>query len=269
MVTGPWSSAPTFRAARRAATSGNLYVKGKERSMRSPASCITTKIGTSTESSHFFPRMWDGNNDRGQIDCYRQFGRLAEGDINPTMADNIRYFISYQNATGCSYTISCGAMRANRTTCGDSGTCGTATGPAESPLIDNAMLGDQSKLPNTIHNGSKSYNKLFMLPLILGMIGLFYHLSHRRKDFLVTGLLFFFTGFAIVCLPEPGRLPAARAGLCVCGSLLCLCDLDRAGLYLGPGSLPGSVQGRVLERLCRCGPLPAGRSAQYGRAGMG
>ena len=86
-------------------------------------------------------------------------------------------------------------------------------------FIDNALYGDQSKLPDSIHKNNKSYNRMYMLPLILGLIGLFYQYYRHRKDFLVTGLLFFFTGFAIVIyLNQAGLQPRERdyayAGSC-------------------------------------------------------
>ncbi|MDR3716696.1 MAG: DUF2723 domain-containing protein, partial [Puia sp.] len=57
----------------------------------------------------------------------------------------------------------------------------------------------------------KSYNRMYMLPFILGMIGLVFHWNRQPKDFLVTGLLFFFTGFAIVVyLNQAGLQPRER-----------------------------------------------------------
>ena len=87
------------------------------------------------------------------------------------------------------------------------------------PFIDNLFYGDQSKLPDTIHTKNKSYNRMYMLPLILGLIGLFFQSTRNRKDFLITGLLFFFTGFAIVVyLNQAGYQPRERdyayAGSC-------------------------------------------------------
>ena len=69
------------------------YIKGKDKYILSGKS-----IGqdwSNTPSSHFFPRMWDASNDRGQADVYKSYGNVAEGD-QPTMGNNIRYFIAYQ-----------------------------------------------------------------------------------------------------------------------------------------------------------------------------
>ena len=72
------------------------------------------------------------------------------------------------------------------------------------------MYGDQSLMPDSIKN-NKAHNKLFMLPFILGLIGLFYHFKRRGSDAFVNFLLFFFTGFAIVIyLNQAGYQPRER-----------------------------------------------------------
>jgi hypothetical protein len=65
-------------------------------------------------------------------------------------------------------------------------------------LIDNFIFGDQSKLPDSIKNNNKAHNSLFMLPFLLGILGFIFQYQKNKKDFIVTGLLFFFTGIAIV-----------------------------------------------------------------------
>jgi hypothetical protein len=77
-------------------------------------------------------------------------------------------------------------------------------------FIDNIRLGDQSTLPDTLKN-NKANNKLFALPFILGLLGLFYQVKKDGKDALVIGLLFFFTGFAIsIYLNQAGNQPRER-----------------------------------------------------------
>jgi hypothetical protein len=65
-------------------------------------------------------------------------------------------------------------------------------------FIDNFIFGDQSKLPDSIKINNKAHNSLFMLPFILGILGFIFQYQKNKKDFIVTGLLFFFTGIAIV-----------------------------------------------------------------------
>lgn len=74
------------------------------------------------------------------------------------------------------------------------------------PFIDNARLGDQSLLPDEFGEGNKGHNVFYMLPLILGIIGLLYQALYRHRNnpergiqqFWVVFFLFFMTGIAIV-----------------------------------------------------------------------
>lgn len=74
------------------------------------------------------------------------------------------------------------------------------------PFIDNARLGDQSLLPDEYGKGNKGHNVFYMLPLILGLIGLLGQALYRRwsaegrgiEQFWVVFFLFFMTGIAIV-----------------------------------------------------------------------
>ena len=77
-------------------------------------------------------------------------------------------------------------------------------------FIDNARLGDQSKLPSSIKD-KPGTNKLFLIPFLLGIVGAVYHFIRDRKDWIVTFLLFFFTGIAIVIyLNQAGGQPRER-----------------------------------------------------------
>ena len=150
----------------------------------------------SAPSSHLFPRMWDSENDRGQLETYKNFGGVVEGE-DVTFGNNLRYFTNYQigfmymryflwNFAGKQNDIQgFGNVRDGNFITGI-------------PFIDDLYLGDQSKMPASAQKNNKANNKLFMLPLILGLMGFVYQLTKTKKDFLVTGLLFFFTGLAIV-----------------------------------------------------------------------
>ena len=64
-------------------------------------------------------------------------------------------------------------------------------------FLDEARLGNQDKL-TAVMLSNKARNTLFMLPLILGLLGLVFQYSTDRKNFWVVMSLFFFTGVAIV-----------------------------------------------------------------------
>ena len=158
---------------------------------------------------HFFPRMWDASNDRGQLEVYKSYAGI-DGDDQPTMGSNIRYFITYQtywmylryffwNFSGKQNDLQgFGNIRDGNAITGI-------------PFIDNYFYGDQSKMPDSIHTKNKSYNRMYALPFILGMIGLFFQYNRNRRDFIVNLLLFFFTGMAIVIyLNQAGQQPRER-----------------------------------------------------------
>ena len=198
---------PDFEDQAPRVDAGPLYVKGKEK--YEVAGKIYGQDWSNTPSSHLFPRMWDGGNDRGQVDCYRAFAGMSDQDV-PNMADNIKYFISYQNGEmflryfGWNFSGKQNDLQGF----GNSRDGNVITGI---PFIDNFFYGDQSRMPDTIHKDNKSYNRMFLLPVILGLIGLFLQLNGDRRGFLVTLLLFFFTGFAIVIyLNQAGFQPRER-----------------------------------------------------------
>ena len=66
--------------------------------------------------------------------------------------------------------------------------------------LDNAMLGDQDLMPETLKE-NKGHNVFYCLPLLLGLIGLFWQAYKGERgiqQFWVTFFLFFMTGIAIV-----------------------------------------------------------------------
>ncbi len=206
---------PDFQDRAPRVPSGTLYVKGKEK--YDDAGKTYAEDWGNTPSSHLFPRMWDGNNDRGQIDCYKSYGGLGDGE-NPTMASNIKYFISYQNweMFGRYFMWNFSGKQNDLQGFGNSRDGNAITGI---PFIDNFFLGDQSAMPDTAKKTNKSYNRMFLLPVILGLLGFFVQANRNKRDFLITFLLFFFTGFAIVVyLNQAGFQPRERdyafAGAC-------------------------------------------------------
>ncbi|MFH0756499.1 MAG: DUF2723 domain-containing protein [Bacteroidota bacterium] len=64
-------------------------------------------------------------------------------------------------------------------------------------FIDQVRLGPQTNLPASITE-NKANNRYFLLPLLLGLAGAFYHYRKNNKDFWVVSLLFVMTGLAIV-----------------------------------------------------------------------
>jgi hypothetical protein len=64
-------------------------------------------------------------------------------------------------------------------------------------FIDEYRLGPQDNLPEELKN-NWARNKYYMLPLLLGLLGVFFHYKRHKKDFWVVFTLFILTGLAIV-----------------------------------------------------------------------
>ncbi len=162
----------------------------------------------SAADEHIFPRIWDTGNDRGQDDFYRGWLGLSKNET-PTFGDNLRWFFTYQ--VGWMYwryfMWNFSGRQNDVQGFGDVRDGNWITGIN---FIDNLRLGDQSKMPESLKN-NKAHNKLYALPFILGLFGLFFQLNRNKRDWLVIFLLFFFTGLAIVFyLNQNGPQPRER-----------------------------------------------------------
>ena len=117
----------------------------------------------------------------------------------PTQWDNIRFFLSYQcNFMYWRYFMWNFAGRQNDLQgSGEPEHGNWITGIS---FIDNWMLGDQSKLPQELKE-NKGHNVFYCLPLLLGLIGLFWQAWRGQRgirQFWVVFFLFVMTGLAIV-----------------------------------------------------------------------
>ncbi|UIR56329.1 DUF2723 domain-containing protein [Sphingobacterium sp. SRCM116780] len=156
-----------------------------------------TKIQTGSTYQYdkevLFPRVY--SNRDGHPGYYADFLKLGEGQ-SPTFGDNLKFFFSYQIGHMYGrYFLWNFAGRQN-----DQQGHGTFTeGNWISGIkpIDQMLVGGQNAIPDSLKT-DPSNNKYYFLPLIIGLIGAFWHFGKRQKDAGVVGLLFFFTGLAIV-----------------------------------------------------------------------
>jgi Protein of unknown function (DUF2723) len=128
----------------------------------------------------------------------RTVGRDEKPTIiyKPTQGENMRFFVDYQvNYMYWRYFMWNFAGRQNDI----QGHGGILDGNWYTGLqfIDQERLGNQDQLPSSMKE-NKALNKLFLLPMILGLIGLVYQLAKNLRDWSIVMLLFFFTGMAIV-----------------------------------------------------------------------
>ena len=121
--------------------------------------------------------------------------------FKPSFAQNLAYFFNYQlNHMYMRYFMWNFAGRQNDVN-NQSGELDAGNWISGIPFIDNARLGDQSLLPDDLGKDNPGHNVFYMLPLILGLLGLCWQSFEGRRgieQFWVVFFLFFMTGIAIV-----------------------------------------------------------------------
>ena len=166
-----------------------------------------------------FPRMYSSQG--SHVQAYKEWADVKgkrvryeycgqqKTDYCPTFAENMRFFFRYQvNFMYWRYFMWNFAGRQN-----DLQSYGDITKGnwiSGIPFIDNAMLGDQELLPTELKE-NKGHNVYYMLPLLLGILGIVWQCGKKItndelrktnyigwKSFTLTFLLFFLTGLAIV-----------------------------------------------------------------------
>lgn len=155
---------------------------------------VGKKMEYQYSNKRFFPRIWD-NNDGSHGNFYRSYLGLGPGE-SPTSADNFSFFMGYQmNWMWWRYFLWNYAGRQNDF----EGQGGPKEGNWISgfSFIDKNRVGDLDKMSDGYGN-NKARNELYFLPFILGVLGIIYQFNRNKKDGIITFMLFFFTGIAIV-----------------------------------------------------------------------
>ena len=185
---------------------------------------VRTKDEYKYAQNMIFPRMYDA----GHAAAYESWMGGVDGSEvpydrcgepmtvkMPSQLENIRFFLSYQcNFMYWRYFMWNFAGRQNDIQ--GNGELEHGNWLSGIPFIDNARLGDQDLLPDDLKE-NKGHNVFYCLPLLLGLIGLFWQAWYTRKrsitengqvktvddpvgirQFWVVFFLFFMTGLAIV-----------------------------------------------------------------------
>lgn len=155
-----------------------------------------------------FPRMYSPQPDHKK--AYQEWGNVTGRPIRitnnqtgepeirnvPTFGENLRFFFVYQvGHMYWRYFMWNFSGRQNDDQSHGSiikGNWITGITP-----LDEIRLGPLDKYPSSL-SSNKAMNKYYMLPFLLGLIGLFYHYRTDNKNFWVVTLLFVLTGLAIV-----------------------------------------------------------------------
>ena len=166
-----------------------VWVKGKDKYI-----VADHKIETvyDKKRSTFLPRAY--SSDPRHVKLYREWMGLDENEV-PHFADNIWYLLRYQ--IGHMYMRYFMWNFAGR----------------ESDLQHAGWLSplDAFKKVPEIVARNKARNNFLMLPLLLGIIGLFFQYNRDPRNFAVVALLFFLTGIALVLyLNSPPVEPRER-----------------------------------------------------------
>lgn len=162
--------------------------------------------------------------------------------MKPTVGENIKFFMIYQlNHMYWRYFMWNFAGRQNDIQGDGEPTHGNWISGI--PFIDNPRLGDQSLLPDELGKGNAGHNVFYMLPLLLGLIGLIWQASCGKRgieQFWVIFFLFFMTGIAIVLyLNQTPDQPRER-------------DYAFAGSFYAFAIWVGMGVAGIWRMLCKC-----------------
>ena len=223
------------------------------------------------EQNMLFPRMWSsahaeayeswmGGVDGTQVP-YDRCGEPMTVKM-PTMFENLRFFLSYQcNFMYWRYFMWNFAGRQNDVQ--GNGELEHGNWITGIPFFDNWRLGDQSKLPDVLKE-NKGHNVFYCLPLLLGLIGLFWQAYRGQRgirQFWVVFFLFFMTGLAIVLYlnqtpMQPRERDYAYAGSFYAFAIWCgigvAAVIDLLKKYL---KLSGTAVAAVVSILCLLVPV--------------
>ena len=225
-----------------------------------------------SETEMLFPRMY--SSDPRHIEAYKFWGNVKGAPVKyqimgetktamkPTFAENIVFFVRYQlNFMYWRYFMWNFSGRQNdNQSHGEIMNGNWITGIKP---IDALMVGPQDNMPNEIIN-NKGHNVYFMLPLLLGILGILYQLGSGRRgmqSFWITFLLFFMTGIAIVLYLNQTPYQPRERDYAYAGSFYAFCIW--IGLGVGAiaramekfGKLPGIAAGALASVVCVLVPL--------------
>ena len=186
------------------------------------------KIVYKSSGKMLFPRMWSGTDPR-HIAFYQSYigkgGQKVAGATHkkPTFFQNIAFFIDYQmNWMYWRYFMWNFAGRQNDIHSASPGDKFIGNWESGIPFIDELRLDDQSGAPGYLKD-NKGKNHYYMLPLLLGIIGIFFQYRKDPRGCWLTFLMFFMTGIAIVIYLNQPPFQARERDYAYAGSFYSFC----------------------------------------------
>ncbi|MBQ0150834.1 MAG: DUF2723 domain-containing protein [Bacteroidales bacterium] len=150
-----------------------------------------------------FPRMWNSGDQR-TVDFYESYmngkgHKVAGADHKkPTMGANLAFFFDYQlNWMYWRYFLWNFAGRQNDIHSPAPGNLFHGNWESGIKPLDQLRLGNQDDAPAILRD-NKGKNHYFMLPLLLGLLGLFFQFAKDKRGCWIVFLMFFMTGIAVV-----------------------------------------------------------------------
>jgi len=159
-----------------------------------------------------FPRMWSSREDH--VVGYKYWGDVSRnhkiitkindnGEVEnievPTFKANLIFFFRYQLGYMYFRYFLWNFMGRQNDIQGLNGNPLEGNAISGISFIDDLILGGEgySQLKTYALQNNKAHNELYGLPLLLGLLGMFYNLNRSKKIFWIIFLFFFFTGIAI------------------------------------------------------------------------
>ncbi len=166
------------------------------------------------EMDMFFPRMWKQHSHAEQYytDWSGKHGKMVDvgGQLyyKPSFGDNLMIFGAYQlGYMYLRYFMWNFSGRYND--CQGFGNLQNGQFITGIPFLDGLYVGTSAKLPPSLDNAG--HNQYFLLPLVLGLIGLFAHCKRDRRGFWVVLTLFLMTSVGLsIYLNHPMYEPRER-----------------------------------------------------------
>ncbi|HEU4719360.1 MAG TPA: hypothetical protein VFU15_16060, partial [Bacteroidia bacterium] len=227
------------------------------------------------EMCTIFPRMWEMNQ-KVHVKEYESWGNVAHNHVTvripdrqtgemqsyekPTMLANLTYFFRYQvNWMYMRYFFWNFVGRQNDI----QGHGNLTDGNYQSGIAAFDKV-DSKKEPKRLRENAAN-NKFYYIPLILGLLGMYFHFAKDWKSALVIGLLFLFTGLAIVVYLNQYPLQPRERDYAYAGSFYAFAFWIGFGVYALYDlfterlKLQGTMAAGLATVMCFSGPYLMGQ----------
>jgi len=226
------------------------------------------------ETCMLFPRMHSAKEGDSHINAYKLWGQVTGTPVRitvngetktvmkPTFFENLRFFFDYQlNFMYWRYFMWNFAGRQNDIQ--GFGNIMHGNWITGIKFFDELRVGPQDNMPDDIAK-NKGHNVFYMLPLLLGLIGIFYQVLKKGDEgiqsFWVIFFLFFMTGIAIVLYLNQEPYQPRERDYAYAGSFYAFCiwiglGVAGAAKLLERANLPVITTSVVATVLCLLVPI--------------